>query len=147
MNFNRLVVATALAGLIAPVYAASPYCIAVNGGFGNGGTSFVARNFDMPEASKCTPWTGYTKTASTVIFTTNGTACTSDDGTVLTVSVSSADPPYLGAGISALDYIQLCPASVSSCPLGSGTDVGYDSGTAAEQDCTDSLLDLPTFHD
>ena len=42
----------------------APYCIAVNGGFGtSGGTTFVARNFTFPDASKCTPWTGYTKTA------------------------------------------------------------------------------------
>jgi hypothetical protein len=39
-------------GLMAPLqsFAASeaPYCIAVNGGFGNGGTTFVARNFTLP---------------------------------------------------------------------------------------------------
>jgi hypothetical protein len=148
MNLNRLMittVTTVLAG-IAPVYA-SPYCIAVNGGFGNGGTSFVARNFALPDASKCTPWTGYTKTSATVIFTTNGTACLSDDWTVLTVSVSSADPDYLGVGQIASDYIRVCPENVTSCPLGSGTDVGYDTGPAAPQDCTDSLLDLPTYHD
>jgi hypothetical protein len=138
-------VTTVLAG-IAPVYA-SPYCIAVNGGFGNGGSSFVARNFATPDASKCTPWTGYTKTSATVIFTTNGTACLSDNGTVLTVSVSSADPDYLGPGNIASDYIRVCPENVSSCPLGGGTDVGYDTGPAAPQDCTDALLDLPTFHD
>jgi hypothetical protein len=47
--------------LVAPgqSFAASPepYCIAVNGGFGSGGTTFVARNFSLPAASKCTPWT------------------------------------------------------------------------------------------
>jgi hypothetical protein len=147
MNFNRLMVTTVLAGLVAPLYAATPYCIAVNGGFGNGGTSFVARNFSPPDPSKCTPWTGYTKTSATVIFTTNGTACASDDGTVLTVSVSSADPDYLGVGNMASDYIRVCPANVTSCPLGSGTDVGYDTGPAAPEDCTDALLDLPTYHD
>src|ERR1700735_195789 len=50
----------------------APYCIAVGGGFGNGGSTFVARNFSMPAASKCTPWSGYTKTASTVILITSG---------------------------------------------------------------------------
>ena len=74
-----------LMGLVAPMqsFAAAPgpapYCIAVGGGFGNGGSTFVARNFSMPEANKCTPWTGYTKTSATVIFTTNGTACLSGD--------------------------------------------------------------------
>ncbi len=63
-------------GLMAPFpsFAASPapYCVAVNGGFGNGGTTFVARNFTLPAASKCSPWTGYTKTASTVVAITGG---------------------------------------------------------------------------
>jgi hypothetical protein len=53
-------------------FAAEPYCIAVNGGFGFGGTTFVARNFSQPGEGKCTPWTGYTKTADTVILTTSG---------------------------------------------------------------------------
>lgn len=149
MNFGQLVVTTLLTGLIAPVYATSPspYCIAVNGGFGNGGTSFVARNFTLPDASKCTPWAGYTKTSATVIFTTSGTACVSDDGQVLIVSVSSADPDYLGVGQIASDFIRVCPASVTSCPIGGGQDIGYDTGTAAPETCTKELLDLPTFHD
>jgi hypothetical protein len=145
MNFTRLVVTTALAGLIAPAFAASPYCVAVNGGFGTlGGTSFVARGFDMPDPSKCTPWSGYTKTASTVILTTSGTACISDDGTVLTVSVASADPAYVAGQVS--DYIQLCPAAVTNCSIG-GQDSGFFAGSAAEQPCTDDLLDLPAMHD
>jgi hypothetical protein len=69
--------------------------------------TFVARNFSLPAASKCTPWSGYTKTASTVILTTSGTSCLSSDSTALTVSVSSADPSYLGAAQLAADYIQL----------------------------------------
>ena len=147
MNFKRLTIATVVAGLIAPIYAyANTYCIAVNGGFGNGGTSFVARNFNLPDPNRCTPWTGYTKTAATVILTTNGVICASDDGTVLTVSVSSVDPSFI-PGQTASDYIRLCPNSVTSCPIGGGQDIGFFTGAAAEQDCTDSLLDLPTFHD
>ena len=60
-----------------PAPGPAPYCIAVNGGFGKSGYSgstFVARNFTMPDANKCNPWTGYTKTSATVIFTTSGTA-------------------------------------------------------------------------
>ena len=93
----------ALSLLIVPVHgfaAEAPYCIAVNGG-----TTFVARNFTQPDASKCSPWTGYTKTASTVILTTSGTSCLSSDSTALTVSVSSAAPSYLGAGQLVADYI------------------------------------------
>jgi hypothetical protein len=149
MNIKKIMLAAAvLATTIGPVFAdVAPYCVAVNGGFdGNGGTSFVARNFDFPEASKCTPWAGYTKTSATVIFTTNGTACASDDGTVLTLSVTSQDPAYLGVGTSVSDYLQVC-TDVNNCPIGGGSDVGYLTGSAAPQDCSDYLLDLPTFHD
>ena len=147
MNFNRLTTITGLAVLMAtPVYA-TPYCIAVGGGFGNGGTSFVARNFTQPNANSCVPWTGYTKTASTVVLITSGTACLSSDSEVLTVSVVSADPSYLGAGKVAADYIQLCPEGASKCPIGHGSDVGSFSGTAAAESCSSELQLLPSTHD
>ena len=135
-----------LLGLIAPVYSyAANYCIAVNGGFGNGGTSFMGINFALPDAGKCKPWSGFTKTASTVILTTTGTGCLSSDGKALTVSVTSQDPWYLGAGTLAADYIQL------SRPDGSdpftGNDYGYFAGTAEPVSCTSDLLNLPSSHD
>jgi len=137
-----------LLGLIAPVYSyAANYCVAVNGGFGNGGTSFMGINFALPDAGKCKPWSGFTKTASTVIFTTTGTGCLSSDGKALTVSVSSADPAFLGAGQLGSDYIQLCPGGGTSCSNGAGTDQGFFSGTAAPQTCTAKLLNLPAKHD
>jgi hypothetical protein len=146
MRFNRLIAITGLAALVAaPVYA-QPFCVAVNGGFGNGGTSFVARNYTAPDASHCSPWTGYTKTASTVILITNGVACLSDDSSLLTVSVVSSDPSFVGNNPVA-DYITFCPTGVTNCLIGGGQDQGYFSGAAAEQDCSDALLDLPTFHD
>ncbi len=98
----------------------APYCVAVNGGFGGGGTTFVARSFSLPEASKCTPWSGYTKTASTVILTTSGTSCLSTDSKALTVSVTSADPWFLGAGQIAADYIQLVRGSATDPFTGHG---------------------------
>ena len=126
----------------------APYCIAVNGGFGNSGYSgstFVARNFTMPDASKCNPWTGYTKTSATVIFTTSGTACLSSDSTALTVSVSSADPDYLGVGATANDYIKMSRASAND-PF-SGSDSGYLMGAAEPVSCSSDLLTLPAIHD
>jgi hypothetical protein len=129
----------------------APYCIATNGGFGDSGGSgstYVARNFTFPEASKCTAWTGYTKTSATVIFTTDGTACLSSDSTALTVSVSSADPDFLGVGAVANDYIKMSRTSVST-PF-SGSDVGYlgyPSGSAEPTSCTNDLLTLPAYHD
>lgn len=131
-----------------PAPGPAPYCIAVNGGFGNSGYSgstFVARNFTMPDASKCNPWTGYTKTSATVIFTTSGTACLSSDSTALTVSVSSADPWYLGAGQMAADYIQLSRADATE-PF-SGQDFGYFAGSAEPVSCSSDLLTLPSSHD
>jgi hypothetical protein len=146
MNFNQLSTMTGLAVLLAaPVYA-TPYCIAVGGGFGHGGTSFVGRNFVMPNVSSCTPWTGYTKTASTVVLITSGTACLSSDGTVLTVSVSSADPSFFGAGALVSDYIQLCPKGAAHCPIGSGSDAGEFGGAAETETCTTTLQQLPATH-
>ena len=135
---------------LAPIYsfaAEAPYCIAVNGGFGNtGGTTFVARNFTLPTESKCTPWTGYTKTAATVILTTGGTTCLSSDSKALTVSLSSADPSYFGGGGAlGVDYIQLSRGSATD-PF-TGTDFGYFAGSAEPVTCTSDLLTLPSSHD
>lgn len=156
MKFNRLVMAAvATAGLIGSVYAdPAPYCIAVGGGFGNGGSTFVARQFTVPGPNKCTPWAGYTKTSATVVLTTSGTACLSDDGNVLTVGVTSFNPNWVTG--SGADYIQLCPqdanctandVSVLNNPLAwAGIDLGFSAGSAAVIDCTDDLLDLPANH-
>ena len=155
MKFNPIAQSSlaVLSLLLIPVHsfattappAPAPYCVAVNGGFGNGGSTFVARNFSMPEANKCSPWTGYTKTSATVIFTTSGTACLSSDSTALTVSVSSADPDYLGVGQFAVDYLKLSRTSATD-PF-SGQDIGYLMGSADSVSCTADLLTLPATHD
>ena len=137
-----------LLGLIAPVYSyAANFCIAVNGGFGSGGMTFIGPSFAVPAKGTCTPWAGFTKTASTVIFTTTGTGCLSSDGKVITVSLSSADPSFLGTGQLQSDYILLCPAGVNPCPIGSGRDVGVMGGAAKAVTCPTSLLQLPAVHD
>ena len=137
-------------GLMAPLqsFASSeaPYCIAVGGGFGIGtGATFVARNYSLPGEGKCTPWTGYTKTASTVILMTSGVSCLSSDSKALTVSVSSADPSFLGAGQFAGDYIQLSRGDATE--QFSGQDYGYFTGSAEPVSCTSDLLTLPSSHD
>jgi hypothetical protein len=119
----------------------------VGGGFGNGGTSFMGIDFALPDDGKCKPWSGFTKTASTVILTTTGTGCLSSDGKVLTVSAFNTDPAFLGAGQFGSDYIQLCTGGGTSCTTGWGTDQGTFSGTAALQTCTAKLLRLPAKHD
>jgi len=144
-----------LLGLIAPLqsFAASseaPYCIAVNGGYVGPatGTTFVARNYSQPAEGKCTPWTGYTKTLDGVILTTSGTSCLSSDSKALTVSVSSADPLWLGVGVPPVyDYIQLSRGD-STEPF-RGADIGEFAhpGMAETVTCTNDLLDLPSSHD
>jgi hypothetical protein len=153
MKFNSIAQSSlvVLSVLLAPVYSFAagpePYCIAVNGGFGtSGGTTFVARNFTFPDASKCTPWSGYTKTGATVILTTGGTSCLSSDSKALTVSLSSADPDYFGGGGAlGVDYIQLSREAATE-PF-TGQDSGYFTGSAEPVSCTSDLLTLPSHHD
>jgi hypothetical protein len=133
--------------LLAPIhsFAAETYCIAVSGGFGHGGTTFVARNFSMPGESQCTPWSGYTKTASTVILITSGTSCLSSDSKALTVSVSSTDPSFFPLSQLTADYIQLSRGNATE-PF-TGEDFGAFAGSAAPVSCTSKLLTLPSSHD
>lgn len=121
------------------------FCIATAGGFGSGGTTFVAPGFTVPAVNKCTSWSGFTKTASTVILNTSGAACLSSTGKTLTVSVSSADPDFLGTN-PASDYIQLTRSSSTGAFTG-GTDQGEFAGSADQITCTSGLLSLPDTHD
>ena len=149
MKFNSIAQSSlvVLSVLLAPINSfagEAPYCIAVNGGFGNsGGTTFVARNFTLPEASKCTPWSGYTKTATTVILTTSGTSCLSSDNKALTISVSSA--AFLFTSEPAVDYIQLSRGDATE-PF-TGRDIGYFGGGAEPVSCSLGVLSLPSIHD
>jgi hypothetical protein len=127
------------------------FCIAVGGGFGppSDGTTFVAPTFTVPGENKCTAWSGFTKTATTVILNTSGGACLSSTGKTLTVSVSSTDPEFLGTSptsMAAWDYIQLTRASAAGS-FTSGNDQGEFSGSANQITCTSSLLSLPDSHD
>ena len=119
--------------------------IATAAGFGSGGTTFVAPSFTVPAVNKCTTWSGFTKTASTVILTTTGSACLSTSGKTMTLNVSSADPDFVGTNPAA-DYIQLTRASSSGTFTG-GTDQGEFAGGADQLTCTSDLLTLPDIHD
>ena len=144
----RLIESCALAALClaAPSQGHAAFCVAVNGGFGGGGTSYVAPGFKLPTANHCAPWAGYTKPATTGVAFASGTGCLAAGGKVLTLSIFDTDPSFFGTGASASDQVQLCPTGVSGCPI-SGQDSGTFSGTAAEQACTTSLLTLPQTHD
>ena len=131
-------------GMIAPICGyATDTCIAVGGGFGGGGTSFVAPGFVLPAAGKCKPWSGFTKTASTVVLFSSGTGCLSSDSKVYTFGITSIDVSFSG---SVFDEIQFCKAGVKSCPIGSGQDQGEFAGTAKLEACTPALLTLPSSH-
>jgi hypothetical protein len=134
-----------LLGLIAPVnsFAEAHYCIASDGGFGHGGTTYIGEGFALPAEGNCTPWVGFTKTASTVILTTTGTGCLSSDGKALTVSVSNADPAFFANPQA--DYIELTRGD-SKEPF-RGEDTGAFGGSADPVTCTSSLLHLPSTHD
>ena len=138
-----------LLGLIAPVCASAHYCIKVNGGFGNGGTSFIGKGFTLPTAGLCKPWSGFAKTASSVVAISTGTACRSGDGKVLELTIFSSDPEYMGAGVFSQDHIRLCPAGAATCPFGGGTSFSsfFGGGAAASQTCTTKLLTFPALHD
>jgi hypothetical protein len=134
-------------GLVAPMPAfAATFCVAVNGGFGNGGTSYVAPDFALPVSGLCKPWAGFTKDATTVIATASGTGCLSSNGKVLTLAIFNTDPAAFGSHNFVSDYVRICPKSAGTCPI-SGSDDGNYSGTAAEQTCTAALLRVPVFHD
>ena len=80
--------------------------------------------------------------ATNVTYVTLATAPTI---VALTVSVSSADPDYLGVGTMAVDYINMTRATKTDTLF--GEDVGYLTGGAAPVTCTSDLLTLPSYHD
>jgi hypothetical protein len=151
MTRNKLMTRTLLSCSLAALLTgttvhAANYCIAVGGGFGGGGTSFIGKNFTVPADGNCALWSGFTKTASTVIVFTTGNGCTSSDGKVLTVSVTSLANNFCLAGTDPCqDYITLCLVG-SGCPV-SDEDTGTFAGTANEETCTGSLMKLPSSHD
>lgn len=136
-------------GLTAPLCSnAADYCIAVNNGFGQGGTSFIGKGFTLPTAGRCLPWSGFVKTATSVIAISTGTGCRSTDGKVVEFTISSTDPEYLGSGVIGSDHIRFCPGGTSTCPFGAGNAVGaFSNGPANAQTCTSTLYKLPSTHD
>lgn len=133
--------------LLLPAYsfaAEAHYCIAVDGGFGHGGTTFIGTGFTLPSEGNCNPWVGFTKAENTVILNTIGTGCLSSDGKVIYFSMHSTDPSFSNQSI--LDYIKMSRGTTSE-PF-SGSDNGsYFGGTAKPESCTSTLLHLPDSHD
>lgn len=146
LNISRLLMLPLLGLATAPGFAATNYCIASGGGFGNGGTTYIGTGFAIPAAGICTPWSGFAKTASTVQLTSTGTGCVSSDGQVLTVSIMNTDPPFLGSGNVQSDYIRLTRSGTTGA-FTAGTDTGNFGGNALPTTCTSSLLHSAHNHD
>ena len=130
-----------LLGLIAPVrsFAEAHYCIASNGGFGNGGTTYIGLGFSLPAEGNCAAWSGFTKAEGTVILVANGTGCLTSDGKTLSISIFNAQPSFFAQPDA--EFIQLTREN-SKEPF-SGQDTGYFGGNAEPVSCTSSLLHLP----
>jgi hypothetical protein len=138
-----------LLGLIAPVsgFATEHYCIAADGGWPGGGTTYIAPNFPLPAVGTCGPWQGFTKTAGTVIVFSYGTGCLSTDGKALTVAVTSQNPNWINGSSDGDDYIVL-ERSEDKGPF-SGSDSGalvFGTASAKPVACTAALLELPSSH-
>jgi hypothetical protein len=108
-RFKTPLMALAL-GLITPISAdAANFCLAVNGGFGHGGYTYVAPSFTVPAINQCAAWSGFTKTGTTVVLISNGTGCVSNNGARLDLSIFNTDWMFFGIGNNsfALDTIEL----------------------------------------
>ena len=148
LRFKTSFMALAL-GLITPVGAdAANFCLAVNGGFGHGGYTYVAPSFTVPAINQCAAWSGFTKTGATTILISNGSACLSNSGRALNLSIFSTDPFFFGTGATnfAWDSILLC--LTSGCPFSSQDTSSsvLGGGNAQQVACTPSLLKLPENH-
>lgn len=121
------------------------FCIAVNGGFGSGGTTFVGKGFVAPANGTCRPWSGIMQTATTVVGTSTGSACMSSNGLRLTVTLLTTNPGFLGSGMVASDHIELCPVA-QQCPVVQA-DSGTFGGPAQRVACNPAIVPIPSQHD
>jgi hypothetical protein len=146
-RFKTSFVALAL-GLITPTGAdAANFCLAVNGGFGNGGYTFVAPGFAVPAKNQCAAFSGFTKAGSTVVLISNGTGCVSNNGARFDLSIFSTNIDFLGPGVFAFDTIRLCLTSCrfTSDDISSNSSLG--GGFPEQVPCTPNLLTIPANHD
>jgi hypothetical protein len=147
-RFTTSCMALAL-GLTAVGADAANFCIAVSGGFGNGGYTYIAPGFAQPARNQCAPWAGFTKAGSTQVYISNGTACVSGNGAAMDLSIFSTDPPAVGTNPGSVTYnsIELCLTSCAFTSQDTGSNSsGLAGGIAEKVPCT-GLLNLPENHD
>jgi hypothetical protein len=147
LRFTTSLMALALG--LAPVGAdAANFCLAVNGGFGNGGHTFIAPGFTLPAPNQCAAWSGFTKAASTVVLISNGTGCVSSNGAAMDLSIFSTDTDFFGSGPTsfAFDTIKLCLTSCAFTSQDISSQGSLGGGIVEKVPCT-GLLKLPENHD
>lgn len=128
--------------------SAQSLCLLVGGGQAAGGGTYVGQGMSVPANGTCKPWSGFLKTASTVVAFSTGSGCTSSDGKVFTATLASTNPSFFGPGTIVSDHIQLC--LTGTCPAKiSQSDVSSYFGTTsvATTTCTSTILSLPSSHD
>ena len=162
--FNKLSFAMFLLVITTPSFSAPEnYCIAVNGGWNPdnpGGTTFVGKGIEVPKNGACSPWFGIVRTSITVVGTSHGSICRSNDGKLVTASLTSTLPEWLGLGRNgvSIDHIELCPflKRTGECPAKEGEsdrgDLGPQSGESTGSPanripCTAEIVNIPSTHD
>jgi hypothetical protein len=162
-GFNTFVLVL-LIGASTPAFATPipNYCVAVNGGWNSGdpnGVTFVGKAIEFPPKNSCRPWGGIVRTAVSVVGTSHGTICRSSDGKLVTISLTSTLPEWLGIGRDhvAIDHIELCPLGTSGdlCPPQQGQSdrgdlgppTGGSTGSPAKRiNCNPSITTIPSDH-
>lgn len=93
--FNCLFVGAALMLALPHAAVAKDLCITLESGPSSpAGVLLVGRNFHVPKAGKCAPWTGFA--ADTSRSTLIGVGCTSSDGQRLSVNMRFVSAPDVG---------------------------------------------------
>ncbi len=97
--FKKSHLAVVVLGALAPSssYAAN-YCIAVGGGFGSGGETFVGYRLCCSCRGHLLAVVRFTKGFSSVVLLTHGSGCLSSDGKVLSVQPVQRRPVLLRRG-------------------------------------------------
>jgi len=138
---NRLATCVALVGTLLWVgnARASDFCITESTGLG---LTFVGKSFKIPGKGKCKPWIGFVKSGAN--YPSSGTACTTSDGSEVSVSITTA--PFDGITNSLVDFFSfslpgLGSMDASELPLGGSPT--FASGTATAGTCNPPKQTIP----
>ena len=126
MYRTRLLAALVGLGILLSLPAA---CLAKDYCLNLSGTQLIGIGFTVPKKNSCKPWVGFG-----FVFSGNspssGTGCTSQDGSTLSLTITTSEPEFGGA--------TFFDSAVLSLPAQTGTDVEnfVPDGVATEQPAT-----------